>query len=268
MLLIITRGVWKVGNNMNAAGRRLHLLEILKREKTVNITGMAEEFNVSTMTIRRDFKILEEQGLVKTTHGGAILNDSLTMEQSYSVKQKQMVDEKRKIGLAAARIVKPGDSVIIDCGTTPKEVAVGLLNIKNITIFTNSILAANVLMQSRDIELIMIPGTFRQKSMGFIGPMAIDFISSIRVDYVFLGVEGIELKQGVSTPNIDDALTKRALVQVSKKRIVVADASKIGKNTLTTIAPLEQIDTIVTCDNMPPKCAEELKSKGTNLLLV
>ncbi len=253
---------------MNAAGRRIYILDILKEKKTVDLIDMAEKFNVSAMTIRRDFKILEEQGTITIIHGGAVLNDGLAIEQSYYVKQEQMVREKQKIGLAAAKAVNPGDAVFIDCGTTPKEVAVGLLNVKDIIIFTNSILAANILSQSSNNKLIMVPGVFRQKSMGFIGPMAIDFISRIRLDCVFLGVEGIELKLGISTPDIDDALTKKALVEVSKKRIVVADSTKIGKSTLISIAPLEQINTIVTCDSIPTKYAEDLRKTGVDLLLV
>ncbi|MTI94679.1 MAG: DeoR/GlpR transcriptional regulator [Firmicutes bacterium] len=253
---------------MNPTARRLYILDYLKEKETVEIGVLAEELGVSTMTIRRDLNQFAKQGLVSLTHGGAVLNYGATIEANYAIKQGHMVEEKKRIGQAAAKLVAEGSAVFIDCGTTPQEVAVQLIHSSNITVLTNSLLAANTFAQSPKVKLIMVPGLFRAKSMGFLGPAAIEFISRMRFDYVFLGTEGVDCETGITVPDIDDGEMKRALVSRANKVVVVADHTKIGQKFMMSVCPASQVSTLVTGKEASKDIIRSMEQAGVSVVTV
>lgn len=253
---------------MRLITRRKQILDIIQENEVVEITDLAEKLQVSAMTIRRDLALFAKQGLVTLTYGGAVINKGASIEPTYFIKQEQMVIEKQNIGKAAAALIKEGDAIFIDCGTTAKEVAEELSGMKNITVITNSLLAANVLCQSPEIKLVMAPGTFREKSMGFIGQVTAEFVHSMMVDYVFLGVEGIDRHLRATVPDIDDGEMKRVLVKRARNVVVIADHTKIGKTYLMTVAAAKEISTIVTGQDAPKDFIDEYRSAGIDVILV
>lgn len=231
---------------MNAATRRMKIMDIVKKNKSVEISDLAQQFNVVQITIRRDLSFLEEQGFLTMTHGGAVLNAKMGVEQTYVVKRSQMTDEKQRIGVAAAEMVKEGEVVFLDCGTTAKEVAVALSEKRGITVVTNSILVADTLVHSNSMKLNMVPGEFRSKVMGFIGTQTMEFVQNLRIDKFFMGADGLSIDFGASTPDSDDRSTKRAIARSAGEVILVTDHMKLGLETHASILPVSEIDILIT----------------------
>ena len=156
------------------------------------MTDLAEKFSVSTMTIRRDLATFEKQGIITTTYGGAYLNQGTAIEPDFYLKEKENVEIKSKMGIKACNLIEDGDSIIIDCGTTTVEVAKSLivLDFKRLTVITNSLVVANILYDNSNVNLILAPGNYDKKSMGFISPLTSDFLKGFNADKAFL----LELK--------------------------------------------------------------------------
>ncbi|MGX8700514.1 DeoR/GlpR family DNA-binding transcription regulator [Caproiciproducens sp.] len=256
---------------MNAAARRLEIMQSLQQDVSMDNTQLAQKLNVSVMTIRRDLSLLQEQGILTVSHGGAILNNSMAMEPGYTMKQNHMIEEKRRIGVAAAQLVNEGEAVFIDCGNTAREVALALLRMKReATVFTNSVPAMNVLAQaaSSHIKMVSMPGVFRPKSMGFIGPQTMDFIEHYHLDVAFIGVEGIDAEFGASTPDVADAMTKQAVARSANRVVVLADHTKVAKRTLSTIWPASDVHTLVTGKSIEPAHQDSFVRLGVKVVCV
>lgn len=251
---------------MGTAARRLQILSFLQGQGAVDISRLAETMGVSGMTIRRDLALFAKQGIVTTTHGGAVLNKGATIELAYAVKQGQMTEEKQRIGQAAAALVNEGDAVFIDCGTTPAQVAAALVSRRNITVATNSLLAASLLSHASGLKLLMVPGVFREMSMGFIGSVATDYVRRLRFDYLFLGAEGIDATVGATVPDVDDGETKRALTESAREVVVLADHTKLGQAFFFVAAPPERISRVVTGKEAPADVTQRLERSGLQIL--
>lgn len=231
---------------LNGIERRKKIIDALQTDGIVNIIEMSEELKVSSMTIRRDLNKLAEDGLVSLEHGGAILNSGSLFEFNIPFKQKENIEEKRKIARKSLDYVNSGDSIFLDAGTTVKEIAHLLINNKNITVLTHSLLVANELINAKGIKIVMCPGEFRETSMAFMGPLTDEFISQFKIDTLFLAIEGININDGVSVPDILDGVTKRTLVENSQKIICVVDSSKFDKSFFYKICSLKKIHAIIT----------------------
>lgn len=241
---------------MNRINRKQLILKKLQTTSTCSITMLAEELDVSSMTIRRDINALETKGIVTLENGFVVLNSGSLFEYSISQKQTIYLEEKKRIAQKALEYINDGDSIFLDAGTTPNQLA-GLLNSKkNVLVLTHSLLVANSLANMSNIKLIMCPGEFRQASSAYMGPLTVEFISQFQIDTLFLGVDGISLDNGVSVPDIVDGYTKKCLIHNAKQVICIADSSKFGKNLLYGIAPLGEIDLIITDSNLDKKTSE------------
>lgn len=229
---------------MRGTQRRLTIMTLLQKTGHVEVSELAEQFGVTTMTIRRDLTKLQDDGLVIMEYGGAFLKSGLLSEHDMSMKQLEHADEKNRIAKACSNYIKDGDSIFIDAGTTVAEITKFLSPFKNLTIMTHSLLAAN-LLSDLDVTLVMCPGKYRPKSMAFMGQLTDAFISNFRFDLLFLGVEGIT-EQGVFVPDITDGITKRNLKEHAARVICAADSSKINKDYHYRICELQRIDALVT----------------------
>lgn len=194
---------------MNAIERKRYILDELQRNGSVVITDLAERIQVSSMTIRRDLNAMAEDGMVTLEHGGAVLNSGSLFECSISFKNEINVSEKQRIAAKCMEYINEGDSVFLDAGTTPNELAALLRGKRNISVLTHSLLVANTTATMRNIKLIMCPGEFRENSMAFLGPLTDDFIQHFQIDTLFLSLEGIDLTDGLSVVDVQDAIPKR-----------------------------------------------------------
>ena len=249
---------------MGMIDRKVEIEQKVKRLGRVSVNELAEEYGVSTMTIRRDLARLEQEGLVTVEYGGAILKQRSLVETDMNQKQEEFQEEKRRIAKAALAFVRDGDSIFVDAGTTACEVARLLNQRKGLQIMTNSLLAANVLAANSENRLTMCPGEYRALSMAFMGQMMDEFLESFRFDVLFLGVEGVQ--DGIYVPNENDGTTKRKLIQQANTVVCLADHSKFGQAFHYRIAGLEQVDHLITDSGLSEEQSALYRNK-TDLIL-
>lgn len=234
---------------MNASERKIEILKLLK-EGSMTLDELAKKFNVSVMTIRRDLKKFEDQDVILISHGTVYLNKSVGSEESYILKKDKMIAEKIRIAQKANEYINDGEVVYIDCGTTCAQIAEELAKSnKKVTVMTSSILVVNALFMAENIDLYMLPGKYREKSIGFIGDLTIDFVRKFYFDKAFMGAEGIDTEYGISLPHLEEGLTKQAIARQANTVFVVTDHSKFSLKTLYSYADYNDIDYIITDSN-------------------
>ena len=229
---------------MFAEERQRNIIEMMEKSASLKVADLAEYFNVSESTIRRDLKELEEKKILKRTHGGAVSFQKRGFEPSFKEKKEEYSSEKEKIGELAADMVEDGYSVILDTGTTTLEIAKKIRN-KNITVITNSLDIAEELSEMDNIELIMTGGTLRGNTRAMVGYLTETTLRNFRADIAFIGANGITLEDGATTPNHVEAMTKRAMISSAHKVYVVSDTSKFGKVSFAVITPILKVTGII-----------------------
>ena len=252
---------------MNAIERKRYILNELQRNGSVVITDLAERIQVSSMTIRRDLNAMAEDGMVTLEHGGAVLNNGSLFEFNMSFKSEINATEKQRIAAKCMEYINEGDSIFLDAGTTPNEVAVLLRGKRNISVLTHSLMVANTTANMRNIKLIMCPGEFRENSMAFLGPLTDDFIQHFQIDTLFLSLEGIDLNDGLSVVDVQDGHTKKVLVEKAKRVICIADHSKFNKSFFYKIAPVADVDLVVTDTGLDAATQELFRQNNVPLVL-
>ncbi|HZO53901.1 MAG TPA: DeoR/GlpR family DNA-binding transcription regulator [Bryobacteraceae bacterium] len=250
--------------------RRRAVLEMINRQGRVVISDLSRHFNVSSVTARADINALLKRDLLVRSHGGAIRKSEATVDYPLDVKASQHHDEKVRIGHAAAALVREGQTVLLDSGTTTLEVSRAIRNRKlsHVTLITNSLAIATELCNVSGINIIMIGGMLRRISRSFAGPQALKLLADLRVDHFFLGVDGLEPEIGPSTPDILEAELNAAMIRCAREVSVVTDSSKIGRSSLSLIAPITSIHRVITDSGITPEHRESLKSKGIDVVAV
>jgi DeoR family fructose operon transcriptional repressor len=221
---------------------------------------------VSEVTIRRDLKELEADELIKRVHGGAVLNDNTKFEPTFLEKTDKFYDEKDSIGKFAAQIIVDGDTIALDAGTTTLSIA-RHITAKNITIITNSIDIAYETSKKKDVEVIVIGGTLRWETRAMVGPVADNTLKNFRVDKAFIGTNGICSINGLTTPNIIEANTKREIIKIAKQTIVVCDHTKFGIVSFAKITNLDSIDMIITNNGLDKQLLKNFADKNIKIII-
>lgn len=251
---------------MLATERQRSILKLLEDTGSVEVAKLSRQHRVSVMTIRRDLALLESMGHLIRTHGGAVRSRGTTFELSYHAKQDLFVGEKRRVGERAASLIRDGDTVILDSGTTTIEIARRLGKKRNLTIVTNSLPIAAELAKRGNIALILTGGVFRETSLSLVGPLAEQAINGLNADLAFIGCEGVSVRRGITTQDMVEAQTKRAMVSAAGRAVVVADRSKLGAVTLVTIVPITSVDALVTDGDAPAEHIKEFGDKGLEVI--
>jgi len=229
---------------MFAEERKTEILQLVNIGNPVTVTSLSQRFGVSESTVRRDLQELEDNGLIQRTHGGAI-SVQTGFELSFQEKEVRYLAEKQQIAVLAAGLVNDGETVLLDSGTTTIEIA-RLLRAKRITVATNSMDIAQVFSDDTQVETLLLGGTLRKNTRSLVGYLTNDALRRMYFDKVFLAANGIDVKLGITTPNLSEAETKRYMVHASKEKILVTDHSKIGQRSLCRICGLEEIDLLIT----------------------
>lgn len=253
-------------------GRSEKILQDLLTNGQVDVEELSQKFQVNSSTIRRDLEKLEQQGLLRRTHGGAILADILSYsayayDLTFQVNVNKQVEEKALIALAATQYIKPGDTIALSPGTTTTQLArtIRQLQIKDLTVVTNAVNIAMELAGLRGINLIVTGGILLPDFFALVGPQAEQSLNEIFVNQAFIGVTGLHPKHGLTGPNQLEALTHRLTIQRARKTIVLADSTKLGQIALYRIAPTEVIHTLITDRNASPEIIESLKDLGVEV---
>ena len=238
--------------------RNERILDLLSTTGFSSVSSLAHSLKVSEMTIRRDLDKLETEGHIRRTHGGAITESRTQIEIDYSSRKKRHEREKEKIGFLAASLVKSGQSIFVDAGTTTLAMAKYLKKLKNLRIITNSLPLQTELLDSNGIEVIVIGGRVLTHTMSLVGTLAQENLAAMRFDWAFLGTGGIDFKRGLTHSTMEEIPIKKAAAQSAGKVAVLADQTKFGYNALAFFMPIEEIGIIVT-DAKPEKQFSEIK---------
>jgi DeoR/GlpR family transcriptional regulator of sugar metabolism len=246
-----------------AKQRQERILEEIRSTGGARVSDLVDLLGVSDMTIRRDIGMLARKGLVARVHGGATeVSGRSADEPGFAVKSGLQTGEKAAIAVAAARLVEAGDSVALSAGTTTYAVALELRHVPDLTVVTNSVPVGEALHHgARDDLTVVLTGGVRTPSDALVGPVAVATLTTLHVDWLFLGVHGVDERAGLTTPNLVEAETDRALVACARQVVVVADSTKWGVVGLSSIARLDQVDVLITDEGLDPEARRILQSR-------
>ncbi|MGL6065571.1 MAG: DeoR/GlpR family DNA-binding transcription regulator [Cetobacterium sp.] len=251
---------------MLATDRHNIIIDILSKKGSVKNAELLQILNVSLETIRRDLDFLSKEGLIQKVHGGATYNLKV-IETPYSSRILNNVSEKIEIAEIAIRYIKNGDTIALNSSTTNLEIAKLIKKNKIfVTILTNSLLIANEVFNSENIDLILAGGLYSKKEFSFLGQVTANFLKQFTINKCFLSVGGISLKKGITDFYIDEVLVEKQLIDISEEIIVVSDSSKFENNSLFNICELDKIDFIITDFNLNQKIKKEYLNNGINII--
>ncbi|MCC3145914.1 DeoR/GlpR family DNA-binding transcription regulator [Halanaerobium sp. Z-7514] len=251
---------------MFAEERRKEIIKTLENSKRASVNELSEEFDVSRATIRRDLSELEKNGFLRRTHGGAILSASSKLEPSYKEKEDHFAKEKAAIGKKAADIIRDGDTIYIDAGTTTRNIIEHLNEKNNLTIVSNAHHIIKRIKDSEiDCELVVVGGNFKKTTEAMIGPMAEEFLQKLRVDKAFIGVNGFNLDAGATTPDPREAKMKEIAISIAAENFFLFDRSKWEELYFCRFADLDMIDFVIT-DQLSGEKEKALKEKNIQVI--
>ncbi len=236
---------------MYATERQEHILAVIRAEGRAAVAALATDLDVTTETIRRDLDALEERGRLRRVHGGAVAAELGSLaELTLDTRSGERIDAKRAIAAATLRRIPDGSTLLLDAGSTTGAIAGAIVETatdrRRLGVITNALPIAAALHAIPGIEVTFIGGRLRGVTSASVGTMAVAQLAALRPDVVVLGTNGISADFGLSTPDEDEAATKAAMVRAARRRIVVADGSKLGVESLHSFAPLGELDVLVT----------------------
>jgi DeoR family fructose operon transcriptional repressor len=257
---------------MFAEERYRLILQAVNQNGKATVMELSEALGVTAVTVRRDLEKLEERGLLLRTHGGALVitmeGTDAAYERTFQEKLGKFAEEKGRIAQTASDLVVDGEAILLTPGTTNTLLYRKLVGKNDLTIVTN---AANIVLQESDAphhDVILTGGKLRAKSFALVGPLAEQSLNAIRVDKLFLGVDGFDLYEGLTTPNLLEASINRKMIEISKQVIVVADHSKFGRVFFSKITSLDVVHTVISDRGLPERMAAAIRDVGIKLLLV
>ncbi len=234
------------GSDMLAIERKNEILDKLRAEQRVLVSDLAEYYNVTEETIRRDLDKLEKEGYATKTYGGAILGNSTKTDLSYPIRNKTNVEAKNQIAALASRLIEDGDHLMLDDSSTSLYLAKKLKEKKNLTVITNSVELVVELNGIDGWTIILTGGRLKPDSLALVGDQTQQMLRRYPVDTAVMSCKGIDLKAGVTDSSEFHAQTKQSMLRCAKKKILILDSSKIDKVSFIDIAPLDAFDIVVT----------------------
>jgi DeoR/GlpR family transcriptional regulator of sugar metabolism len=251
---------------MNSTKRRMEIYQLLQQQESVEVSVLAEQFKVSAMTVRRDLELFQKQGLVTTSYGGAYLNRSAGIQPSFTLKQGHMADAKEQIAKTAAALIKDGDSIIIDCGTSTVAI-LKFIHKKKVTVITGAWSAVGYLHGNPKITLILTPGEYDELSAGTVSATTAEFVRNFHADLAFISTQGLDSDYGATVPTAVDAMVKRTLLEAGEKKVLLVDSSKIGRRYFARHAKTEEFNIIITDKAVSEEQAEEIRKHCGELVI-
>ncbi|KQU24296.1 transcriptional regulator [Bacillus sp. Leaf13] len=246
--------------------RQKKIIELLTIKKVMKIAELTEELKVSIETLRRDLNFLTKQGKIEKIYGGVKLVKSQFGESTIDERMFSQLKEKEMIAQKCSEYINDGDCIYIDSGSTTYQIAKYIKQKKKLTVITSSIPVVNELINS-DIELLIIGGKVRQNEQSIV---AFDYLfnfSELNISKAFICASGITIEKGISDYNLDEANTRKKIIELSKEVYVAADSTKFGKDVTIGIASLDKIDYIITDHHLHIDFINTYKETNTNLII-
>jgi len=254
---------------MGSQIRQRQLIDIIKNNPALRVSNLAEQFNVSESTIRRDLSKLENIGMVKRVHGGALIEDSIVSEPPFEVRKVTHQKEKAKVGEAAASLVKDDITIFIDGGTTTPFIVPHLNKIKNLTVVTIGLNVAYQLASLPSIHTIQIGGELDLNTWVYAGPLSIQALTNwgLSFDLAFISAVGVSTDYGVTNQILNRIPQKQKAIELSRMVAVVVDGSKIGRVSTASIVPLQSVDFLVTDKSASEEELFRIQKLGIDVIL-
>lgn len=250
---------------MDASSRHTDIVGRLRRDGRVDVAGLAGELNTSEVTVRRDLDLLAQAGVLRRVHGGAV---SLLMrgdELPFAVREVESSEAKTRIGAAAAALLRDGEAVVVDSGTTGLAVARALSG-RRMTVMPLSLPNANALTGSPSTTVLIPGGSARFGEGSLVGPMTVASLRGLRFDTVVLTCCGFSLDTGVTAHDLQDAAVKRAAVDSSNRVVLVAEGAKFARTALAVVCAFDRVDVVVTDANAPDDALGRLRAAGVQVV--
>lgn len=257
-------------NSSSAKERRALILRLLEQKGEVQVTELSRDTGISEVTIRKDLTILQNRRLLLRTRGGAMRKPIENQNEDTTIAKKQMFNfkEKEHIGEEAVKMIKEGDFIMLDSGTTTMEIARNLGGFQHLRILTNAMNIATELMTYKRFDVVLLGGNVRVNSHSVVGPLALSVLRNFSGYKLFLGVDSFSIENGVSTPSLEEALLNQIMIQQADKVIAVFDSSKFNKRSFVHIADSKDLDCIITDRAIPTGMASKLKAAGVEVRIV
>lgn len=255
---------------MYAEERQRTIVNLAMRFDRVAVTELAHRFGVTTETIRRDLDVLNRRGILRRVHGGAVPAENVRLvETAVAEREPAFSAQKARIGQSALAFLPSGDgsTVLIDSGTTTARFAAALGSTQQHTIVTNSVPIASQLAQLQNSPVHLLGGRVRGLTQATVGGETVEALGRLHCDVVFLGTNGLTPQHGLSTPDPDEAAVKRAMVRSARRKVVLADSSKVGATLLISFASLSDIDVLVTDSGLPEADRQQLVNEGLEVVV-
>jgi len=260
----------KSQHRLLAEERRQKIREVLQEDGRITIEDIGAKFHVSAVTARSDLDTLAERGDAVRSHGGAVRQVNPVVDYPLHIKETVHHAEKVRIGQAAADLIKPQQTVILDSGATTTQIArrIRTARIHPLTVITNALNIAYELAETEGISMIMIGGLLRRASSSFVGPQAERMLQGLHADHLFLAVDSLHPVEGFSTPDVLEAQLNQVMIRVATEVTVVADASKFGRRSLSIIGRVECAQRIISDVRVSDEAGSLLRAKGLQLVTV
>lgn len=259
------------GTPLFAEERKRKIVQMLSEHSKLYVSKLCEAFGVSQVTIRSDLQELEEAGLLKRTHGGAIPVSKASYEPTSTAKAVAHREEKQRIAKKAAEMVDPGDTICLDTGTTTFEMAKCLVDKRDLSVITNDLQIAMYLEENAEsCAVIVLGGSIRKGQHCTAGPIALASLCNLNVDKAFMAANAFTIERGFTTPSIEQAQIKKGLMGIASQTIMLADSSKFGRVSMACFAQLDDMDKLITDTGLHPgtEAALQASCETTELILV
>lgn len=249
--------------------RRLDILEKISKHSLVKVNDLVDKYKVTSVTIRKDLTYLEKKNQLIKVRGGAIANKELKEVYIPTVTEKTTVRqaEKKRIGIAAAALIKENDTIIIDSGSTTLEIVRNFQSLKNLTVITNALNIATELCVYNRFNIIMPGGNMLQSTHSLVGFMAEASLKQFYCDKLFMGVDSFSIYRGLSTPVAEEARINQIMISIAKEVIAVCDSSKFNKRGFAFIASVAKVNTIITDEGIPEDIHKTLLEMGKRVII-
>ena len=266
----VRRAAGEAGNgrqNLLAEPRRMKILEWLQEEGSARVRDLSAAFAVSEATIRQDLERLDADGYITREHGGAYLRSVPQQVESMSLHHVQNMDRKQKIGQAAAALVGNHETLIINSGTTTTQFAENLRPRQDLNIITNALNIALMLGGNPTNTVHMPAGQFKAPTLSLSGEKSVDFFVGIYAEKLFLATAGISFEAGLTYPAIGDIYVKRAMIKAASKVYLLADSTKIGRMSFSSLGSIELVHTLITDDGISPDDLAGFNKRGIEVIV-
>jgi DeoR/GlpR family transcriptional regulator of sugar metabolism len=263
--MLETSGTAKPDRRTSPTERQARIVECFERRPYYSTVELSTILHVSAMTVRRDLQELAQMGVLILVHGGARLDQSAVLERDLTARSSEHRPEKEAIGAYAAAMIQPGEAIGVDAGSTALEVARHLKYGSGLTVVTHSLAVMVELARHSEITVLSLGGTLHRTPLLFSGPEVVAALSTLHLSSLILGMSGIDFNLGMTSGDLSDAETKRAMIRAAERVIIVADHTKIGRRFLAKVGPLQSGHILITDDGVSDSAVERLRRIGVEV---